>query len=749
MGREEPLRTLMAWLEPGAGESKGLERRRPGEQGSQDGSATVVRTTASAAALEVIGMGGVGKTTLVVEAARRAVARGWYPGGVLFANLRGHSPSHDAAPDETLDAFLRTLRPREEPLPVLAEKLRRWRQLLDELAAQQRPLLIVLDNVRQAGRITELLPALPHRALLTSRHTHPDAIRHRVVLAPFPPAEAELFVRLRLREPDQDSVTAPDRVAMPAHEEQVRRIAELCGWLPLALRIVVAVLRTEPDRSLRERVDELARNLLDGMEDDDTDAEGRPLTVRACFSFCYGHLATSRARAFRLLAAAPGQDVSTDAAAVLLGVSVDAARLALRGLAGMHLLERSRRGSHELSETALEHWSMHDLLRLYAEERGRIHMEEDGRATAVVRLLHHYHAAARSAAAIPRATGMEEVVSVLYAQRRAEVWLEAERVNVVEAAISAPASAWRVDLALELEEFFSKRHYHAEWARLAAAAVDACRQGYGDRRKEFRTLGDLAEALTGLGRFDEALAALDDADEVAGLLGHRAPALVVQQRGVVLAEAGRLEEALRSYERAYALFHEAGDQAGLADTLRRIGDTWCGLGRPAPAETAYQTAVTYYRMVNDTPGAAAALGSLGNTQAALGHHEEAIESMMIATDYAARNRDVGSHIIGLCNLGLAFHSAGRLRESMEHLRAAEQQARMFLYHEDLLGAVLLRLGLVLKDRGRFRAAHAAFAEAVDVFRELGDAQRLAEAEWTLTRLRRIMERQRLRRRRRR
>ncbi|MFI6340988.1 tetratricopeptide repeat protein [Streptomyces sp. NPDC050535] len=201
--------------------------------------------------------------------------------------------------------------------------------------------------------------------------------------------------------------------------------------------------------------------------------------------------------------------------------------------------------------------------------------------------------------------------------------------------------------------------------------------------------------------------------------------------------------------RRYALFHEAGDPAGLADALRHIGDTWCGLGRPELAETAYQTAVTYYRMVNDTAGAAAVLGSLGTTHAALGHLEEAIESLMTATDYAALNRDVGGHIIGLFNLGLAFYSAGRSRESMEHLRAAERQARMFLYHEHLLGTVLLRLGLVLQGRGRLRAAYTAFAESVDVFRELGDAKRLAEAERTLTRLHRIMERRRLRRKRRR
>ncbi|WP_405976521.1 NB-ARC domain-containing protein [Streptomyces sp. NBC_00988] len=739
VGREEPLRALMAWLEPGAGQSKRLSGSGRGGQGLQDGSAAVVRTTASAAALEVTGMGGVGKTTLVVEAARQAVARGWYSGGVLFADLRGHSPIADAAPDELLDAFLRTLRPRREPPPVLTEKVRCWGELLEELAAQQRPLLIILDNVREAGRFTELLPPLPHRALLTSRHTHLNTIRHRVVLAPFPSAEAELFVRLRLREPDHGLVTAQDQGATPAHEEQVRRIAELCGQLPLALRIVVAVLRSEPDRSLRERVDELARNLLDGMEDDDTDVEGRPLTVRACFSFCYGHLTASRARVFRLLAAAPGRDISTASAAVLLGLPMDVARLALRGLAGMHLLERAGRGRHELSEAERDHWSMHDLIRLYAEERGRAHAAEDSREDAVVRLLHHYRDVARAAAGIPLVRGIEEALIVSQAHRRAQVWLETERVNVVEAAVSAPASAWRVDLALELAEFFRIRRYYAEWARLAASAVDACRQGHGDRYKEFQAHGTLSDALTGLGRFEEALATLDDADAIAALLDDRARALVAEEQGVVLTEASRFDEAMRSYERAADLFRGAGDPAGLANTLRLLGDTSLLCGQPEKAETACQKAVAYSRMADHRPGEAAALASLGNAQSVLGHHEEAIEALAIATQYADDTIDVPSHIERLRDLGLALHRAGRPRTSLEKIRRAEELARMFIYQEDQLGAVLLCLGLVLTEHSRLRAAQSVYAEAADVFHQLGDAQGVSEAELALGRLRRILE----------
>src|ERR1700753_3505791 len=38
----------------------------------------------------VAGLAGVGKTALAVRAARQAVSAGWFPGGVLFADLQGY-----------------------------------------------------------------------------------------------------------------------------------------------------------------------------------------------------------------------------------------------------------------------------------------------------------------------------------------------------------------------------------------------------------------------------------------------------------------------------------------------------------------------------------------------------------------------------------------------------------------------------------------------------------------------------------
>lgn len=732
VGREEPLGRLMDWLAPA-----GRNKDAPGPQEDVEAPAPAMTW---ASVLEVTGMGGVGKTALAVEAARQAVKRG-FPGGVLFADLRGHSAGQDVVPEETLDAFVRTLRPREEPLSVPAEKVRRWRRLLDELAAQEKPLLIVLDNVRQAGGLTDLFPSLPHRALVTSRHTHPDAIRHRVVLAPFPQAEAELFVRHRLAEPGDGQITQPEPGAEAAHDEHVWRIAQLCGRLPLALRIVVALLRAEPDRSLRERVDELADNLLDGMEDDDTDAEGRPLAVRACFALCYKHLTEPRARAFRLLAAAPGQDISTASAAVLLGLPLNTARLSLRGLAGMHLLDRSRRGGHELAEADREHWSMHDLIRLYAEEHGHACAAEDDRHNALDRLLRHYREAAGTGVAIPIVRDISQAFSVVQAHRRAEVWLETERINVVAAATSAPASPWRVELALQLDVFFATRRYFPELTRLAQSAIEACQQGYGDRYQEFQAHGCLARALSFRGHCNEALAVLDAAEEVAADLEEQACGIVALERGTILMEANRLAEAIRSYDKALEYFQHAGDAARAGAALTCLGSAWLYSGQPENAAKCSEAAVNYCQMADDQVGEVAALKALANAQSALGQHEEAINSLRFVTRYAEITNDVTNNIDGSFNLGLAFHRAGQREEALKHLRDAEELARMFVHHEETLGVVLVNLGTVLKEHHQLKDACAQYAEATEIFRALGDTQRLAGTEHQLRQLRQALARE--------
>lgn len=50
------------------------------------------------------GMGGIGKTEPAIQAARAAVERGLFPGGVLFVDMSGYDPDRRLSPGAALDA---------------------------------------------------------------------------------------------------------------------------------------------------------------------------------------------------------------------------------------------------------------------------------------------------------------------------------------------------------------------------------------------------------------------------------------------------------------------------------------------------------------------------------------------------------------------------------------------------------------------------------------------------------------------
>ncbi|WP_331727794.1 hypothetical protein [Streptomyces sp. NBC_01176] len=127
-GRTRELEQIMRWLDPEC------------EQAVDKAAAVVVSAVA--------GMGGVGKTALAVHAAHQACVRGWFPGGILFADLYGYSNDPVGA-GKTADRFLRALGMKAKDLPdTVGAKFDAWRLILNQLAAQGRPLLTVLDNVR-------------------------------------------------------------------------------------------------------------------------------------------------------------------------------------------------------------------------------------------------------------------------------------------------------------------------------------------------------------------------------------------------------------------------------------------------------------------------------------------------------------------------------------------------------------------------------------------------------------------------
>ena len=568
-GRTELVGELLEWLDP-AGTHGGV-------------------TVVSAAD----GMGGVGKTALAVHVAGLVLRRGWFPGGALFEDLRGFSTDEPLAQGVVAGRLLRALGVPDNQVPEAApDRVRRWRDQLRRLGEQGRPVLVVLDNAESAAQVAQLVPDHPHRMLVTSRRTLAAVGARRIQVRPFAPAEAVAFLgsALRTSHPGDERVErAPD---------DARRLAELCGWLPLALRIVVALLRDEPGRPLADLVAELAdaRTRLARLRYDDVDEHGRPLGVLAAFDLSYTRLVADpeRARAFRLLACVPGPDVALGTAAAMLDRPVVTTRRLLADLARVSLADHGQG----------RRWRMHDLVRLYARQRSDEHAGEDGRERALDLLLGYYEDVVgqvdgwlydREAARTGTFGSRDEAVA----------WLDAERACVVAAIAEAHesrrwATAHRLVSAVSGYLEFRYRPDEA----VAVGTLDVSAAAHLGRRAECGALVNLGNGYRLAGRHPEAVRVLERArdlatgdEELAGRLGS-----ILHDLGLVYFRSGRFTDAVACHERDLELCRAARDLRGAAQAMVALGDALRGCRRYRDAAARVNQAILIFDGLGEVTG---------------------------------------------------------------------------------------------------------------------------------------------------
>ncbi|WP_232788921.1 NB-ARC domain-containing protein [Streptomyces odonnellii] len=179
--------------------------------------------------------------------------------------------------------------------------------------------VLVLDNAGSEAQVRPLLPREGRQmVVVTSRRTLVglEGVR-RMELGALTQQESTSLLR---------SVVGAGRV--DAEPDAVRSVTELCGGLPLALRVAANCAATRPSWSLRRLADRLTDEdrRLDSLSAGD-------LRLNTAFSLSYSRLAPETARMFRLVSLVPGQDFSVPSAAVLAGVSLATAEDAPSGWA--------------------------------------------------------------------------------------------------------------------------------------------------------------------------------------------------------------------------------------------------------------------------------------------------------------------------------------------------------------------------------------------------------------------------------
>jgi tetratricopeptide (TPR) repeat protein len=628
--------------------------------------------------LVVAGMPGVGKSALAIHVAHRLKDR--FPDAQLYVNLRD-AEGNPRNPAEVLAEFLRALGVADEFIKGkgLEELSDLYRTRLDKKRA-----LVLLDNAHDEAQVRPLLPGSPTCAVLITSRRRLDALEGAEILELQVMKEAEALELL-------EKLIGIERVR--AEAEAAKRIVKLCGYLPLAVRIVGGTLRGRPHWTLNEYVGYLAdeRWRLERLRVGD-------LEVRASIALSYRELSAEDARLFRLLGLLRGADFASPAAAHLLGVEEERGREALERLVEAQLLEPAGGGRYRF----------HDLVRLFARER----LEEEEPQ------------AAREAACLRVARWLDAQADVWVAwlmQRdritEALMAFEWERENLVAAvewAYQGREWSLAVHLAENLARFFEIRGYLGyldDWERTHQYALEAARRA-GDPHGEAHMLNNLGTVYRLRGQWAEAIECYKASLHLFQVLGDRhGEGETLKNIGVIYWRQGRWEEAIKMYEASLRIYRELGDRHGESKILNNLGLVYTNQGRLDEAIKMYEESLRICQELGDRHGESIALNNLGEVYFRQGRWAEAIEMYEASLRIFRELGDRLGEGVTLMGLGNVYTQQGRWAEAIEMYEASLRLFRALgnRYRE---GTTLMHMGELYEKQGQLEQAMALYQEAL-------------------------------------
>ncbi len=594
----------------------------------------------------VDGAGGMGKTALALHWAHRAADR--FPDGQLYLNLRGFGPGAPVDPTWAAGTLLSAFGVDGERIPTSLEA--RTAQLRTTLSGKRA--LVVLDNARDVDQVRPLLPGSDAFVVVTSRNqlrglVSRDGAR-RVTLAPLTDAESQAMLA---------------EMTTGTSAEVARELADLCGRVPLALAVAAEQVARIADPSSTDLLAELRdeQGRLDAL------SSGDDLTtdVRAVLSWSYRAADEEAARLFRLLALAPGPDISVPAAAALAGLPDGRVRQLLDRLAATHLVE----------EKPGRRFEQHDLIRAYAAELAGAEDDAEETAAALRRVLTWYQASAVEARAQLSARQnitFDEPCDIQPLEfpdlASAGDWFDDERANLVDAVwlsarIGRDRCAWQV--AASLNKYFTNRRPWDQRVPMFECGL-ACARRAGDRYGEAILLGCLGDIHHFLQKYDESIALSQQALAIYREIGD-APGQVgmLSNIGATLTEAGQLDSALEYHRRAADACRALDDPRAQSLVLGNLSAGYVAAERYADAVKVAEEAVAESRSVGDALTEADALDELGQALSGLGAYAEAIGPFQSALEtYRALDHPLEAptlHHLGRAHL-VAGHP-GRARET--------------------------------------------------------------------------------------
>lgn len=654
------------------------------------------------------GMSGVGKTILALHVAH--LVKDQFPDGQLFIELS----ESDARPVSPRQALVRSLRALGVETSALPGDLVELADLYRSLLATRR-ILVVLDD---AASVSQVLPLLPGSAscavIITSRYRLPTLARAQSVeVKPLQlPTAVELISKI---------IGNDGGEGKPG---DIQALAELCGCLPLALRIVGAKLLDHPHWT----VGQLVRRLMDErsrLAELQIDTIG----VRASISLSFEGLDGDEKRLLLMLGLVGNIDFPYWVGAPLLDTEVSKAERLLDELVKARLVDV------QVAANGLPRFQLHELIRAFAMER--LAAEESGpaRGAALARLLGcwlylaceaHRREYGGEFTVIHGAGPLWPVPGWVLDSLLSNPldWLRAERRSLMtaigKAAQAAQAGVDEIcwDLAVTSVTLFEADSLFDEWRTSHEIALGAVR-GTQNVRGEAMLLCSLGELALVEQRLEDAahnLRAAIAAFEAVGSSHGRG--LATGHLAFVDRLQGHGEQALARYRNAITDLRAAGDKVAESHALSGMANVYLDRKEYDKVESLLNDALSICAGLGVRRMMAQVTYRMAELRLEQGQPQLAEQAFEATLHEVRAGGDRLGQAHALRGLGISRTQQGRLEAAETALRAALEISHV-LKNRLVEGQVLLALGEMLAVGDHTEEALALLDQAVETFGEVG------------------------------
>jgi tetratricopeptide (TPR) repeat protein len=602
-------------------------------------------------------MGGIGKTQIAYVVAQQVSPL--FPDAQILLDMRGSRPD-PLPPEQALKTIIQALEPEAPLLDDLLELQRTYRSLCHD-----KRVLILADDARDAAQVGPLLPPRGSALLLTSRN--------RFALPDMEIADLEV---LKQHEAEQLLLEISPRIGSSAAS-----LAQLCGFLPLALRLSANLLKDNPISvsSYLENLED-RRNRLKHLYD----PENPSASVEASLQLSYEAIdqnaqavlcqlsvfpGTFDRDAALAVAALPGAADDPDSNSQLVGAAIDL-------LYRRSLIEWDRK---------TERFVMHDLVRDFSSSL----LDNEG----APRMRHAlYYAMVADLADEFYNRGGESLI-------RGLSLFDMERTNI------DIGWSWARDQAATS----SDQEIGELLINYAYVTVSI-----GDLRYDFRRerIPQLQSAV--------AAARVAKDKSVEGRL--------LATLGLAYGDLGDTSKAISYSEQALEIMKEIGDRPGEGIALSGLGGAYYVLGDTSKAISYYEQRLQIAKEIGDRRNEGNALGNLGVAYGNLGDTNKAISYYEQVLGIMKEIGDRRSEAIALGNLGLTYDNLGDINKAISYYEQDLQIARE-IGDRRSEAATSWNLGLVMEKQGDLDRAAQLMRVTVDFEREIGHADAEKDAAY--------------------